>query len=65
MLRISPTGSAKNLSVLVDIAENAEVGVGDGDCKDKTDEKLTRSKNWNRAIGYLTPYAKQAFTQLR
>ena len=49
------------------MAEDAEVGsVGGGDCEDETVEKspLT-SKNSVGATGYLTPGAKQAFTQLR
>ena len=49
------------------MAEDAEVGsVGGGDREDETVKKspLT-SKNSNRATGYLTPDAKQAFTQLR
>ena len=49
------------------MAKDAEVGSIDGsDCENKTVEKspLT-SKNFNRAMGYLTPNAKQAFTQLR
>ena len=59
------TQSAENLSSLM--AEDAEVGgVGGGNCEDK---KVKRSsltfKNSNGAIGYLTPNAKQAFTQLR
>ena len=45
-------------------AEIANIG-GGGDCKDKTVEiSLLTSKNSNRATGYLTPNAKQAFTQL-
>ena len=57
--------STKNLSLLV--AEDAEVGsIGGGDCKDKTVKRSPlASKNLNRATGYLTLNAKQAFTQLR
>ena len=48
------------------MAENAEVGSIGGDCENKTVERSPlRSKNSNRATGYLTPDAKQAFTQLR
>ena len=57
--------SAENLSLLV--AEDAEVGsIGGGNYEDKTVKRspLT-SKNLNGATGYLTPKAKQAFTQLR
>ena len=60
MLKI--TRLAENL--LLSMAEDAEVGsVGGGDHKDKMVEKspLT-SKNLNRAIGYLTPKARLAFT---
>ena len=50
------------------MAKDAKVGsIGcGGDCEDKTVKKspLT-SKNSNRATGYLTPSAKQAFIQLR
>ena len=54
MLRASPTQSAKNLSLLVDMAEDAGAGVGGGDCKDETVEK-SLSKNSNGATDYLTP----------
>ena len=50
------------------MVENAEVGSigGGGNCENETVERsLLISKNLNRAIGYLTPNAKQAFTQLR
>ena len=48
------------------MAEDAEVGsIGD----DREDETVERSpltfKNLNGAMGYLTPDAKRAFTQLR
>ena len=50
------------------MAENAEVGsIGVGG--DSEDEIVKRSpltsKNSNKATAYLTPWAKQAFTQLR
>ena len=61
MLRASPTRSAKNSSLLVDMAEDTEVGVDGSDYKDKTVGR-SPSKNSNRAIGYLTPDARQAFT---
>ena len=64
MLRASQTRSAKNLSLLVDMAEDAEVGVDGSDCEDKTVGR-SPSKNSNGATGYLTPNARQAFTQLR
>ena len=64
MLRASPTQSAKNLSLLVDVAKNAEVGVGVSDCEDKTVGR-SPSKNLNGATSYLTPNARQTFTQLR
>ena len=39
---------------------------GGGDCEDKMVERLPlTSKNLNGAMSYLTPSAKQAFTQLR
>ena len=64
MLRI--TKSAKNLSF--SIVEDIKVGsIGSGsDYKEKTVKRspLT-SKNWNGVIGYLTPDAKQIFTQLK
>ena len=51
--------------MLIDLAEVDKVGAGDNsDCKDETVRKLP-SKNLNRATVYLTPDARQAFTQLR
>ena len=50
------------------MAENTEVGSIDdgGDCEDEMVEKSPLiSKNLNRATVYLTPDAKQGFTQLR
>ena len=49
------------------MAEDAKVGsVGGGDREDETVKRLLLiSKNSNRATNYLTPAAKQAFTQLR
>ena len=50
------------------MAEDAKVGSigGGGNCKDETVERSPLiSKNWNGATGYLTPCAKQAFTQLK
>ena len=64
MLRTSPTQSAKNLSLLVDVAKNVEVGVDGGNCEDETVKKSPHSKNLNRA-GYLTTKARLAFIQLR
>ena len=64
MLRASSTQSAKNLSSLVDMAEDAEVGVCGGDCKDETVGRLP-SKNSNKATCYPTPNARRAFTQWR
>ena len=64
MLRASPTRSAKNLLLLVNMAEDAEVGVDGGDREDKMVGR-SPSKNSNKATGYLTPDARQAFTQLR
>ena len=55
----------KNLLLSIDVAEVDEVGVGGGgDCKDETVER-SLSKNLNKAIGYLSPDARRAFTQLR
>ena len=49
----------------MDVAEIDEIGVGGGgNCEDKTVEK-SPSKNSNRAMRYLTPDARRAFTQLR
>ena len=61
MLKMSPTQLAKNLSLLVDVAKDAEVGIDSGDCEDKTVKRSPRSKNLNRA-SYLTPKARLAFT---
>ena len=64
MVRTSPTRSAKNLLSLVDVAEDAEIGVDGGDLEDETVERSLHSKNLNRT-GYLTSKARLAFTQLR
>ena len=49
----------------MDVAEVDNVGVGGGDdCKDKM-VRRSSSKNLNKATGYLTPNARQVFTQLR
>ena len=58
MLRISLTRLVKNLLILVNVAKDAEVGVGGGNCKDKTDKKLPRSKNLKGATDIITPNAK-------
>ena len=50
------------------MAEDAEVGSinGGGDCKVETVKRSPFiSKNSTGAIGYLTPGARQAFTQLK
>ena len=49
------------------MVKDIEVGsVGGGDRKDETVEKLPlTSKNSNGVIGYLTPKARLAFTQLK
>ena len=48
------------------MAEDVEVGSIGSDRKDETVKRsLLTSKNSNGATGYLTPDAKQAFTQLR
>ena len=65
ILRTSPTWSAKNLSLLIDLVENAEVGVGGSDREDETNRRSPNSKNTNGARGYLTLKAKLAFTQLK
>ena len=49
----------------MDLAKDAEISVNISDYKNKTDKRLPRSKNSNRATCYTTPNAKQAFTQLR
>ena len=64
MLKTNETQSAKNLSLLVDVPEDAEVNIGSGDCENGTVKRSPRSKNLNGA-GYLTLEARLAFTQLR
>ena len=54
--------SAENLSVLVDMAEDAEVGEGDGG-DDKT-VKRSPFKKPNVPIGYLSPYASMLIAHL-
>ena len=59
------TKSSKNLLLSIDVAEVDKVGIGSGsDWEDKTVWR-SLSKNLNGATGYLTPDARQAFTQLR
>ena len=64
MLRASPTQSGKNSSLLVNVAEDAEVGVGSNNREDETVGR-SPSKNSNGVTSYLTPDARQVFTQLR
>ena len=66
MLKTSfTTQSGEYLLLLVDVTEDAEVNFVDGsDCEDKTVKRSLRSKNSNRAIGYLTPKTMLAFIQL-
>ena len=50
------------------MAEDADIGsiVGGSNCEDETVKRsLLKSKNSNKATGYLTPGVKQAFIQLR
>ena len=60
---LKTTRLAKNLSLLL-MVEDAEVDSKSGDCEDET-AKWSLSKNSNGAMGYLTPNARQVFTQLR
>ena len=60
----SVTKSSKNLLLSIDVAEIDEVGGGGSDRQDKM-VKRSPSKNSNKAMGYLTPNARQVFTQLR
>ena len=58
----SATRLSKNLLLSINVAEVNEVGVGDcGDCEDETVRK-SPAQTLNRATGYLTPDARQAFT---
>ena len=65
-LMLQTNGSSKNLPSSMDVAKCDEIDTvgGDGDCKNET-VKRSPSKNLNRAIGYLTPKARLAFTILR
>ena len=50
----------------MNVAESSEIGGGGGgNREDETVEKSQCSKNSNRTTHYLTPNARQAFTQLR
>ena len=62
----STTRLSKNSLLSINMAkvDKTDVGVGGGEYKDETVGRLP-SKNSNRAIGYLTSDARQAFTQLR
>ena len=46
------------------MADNAEIGDGDGNCEDKMD-KRSPSKNSNRDMSYLTTNAKKTSVQLK
>ena len=48
----------------MDMAEVNEFDFCDGDCEDETVE-TSPFKNLNKATSYLTPNARQAFTQLK
>ena len=66
MLRTSSeTRSSKNLLLLKDLTKIDEIGVGGGGNGEDEIIERSLSKNLNRAISYLTPDARQAFTQLR
>ena len=57
--------SSNNPLLSIDVAEINEVGVGnDHNCEEKTVGR-SLSKNLNRVTGYLTPDARQIFTQLK
>ena len=59
----SPTRLSKNLQSSMGMAESEEVSDADGgDCEDGTIKRSLRSKNLNRAMGYLTPNARQTLT---
>ena len=64
MLKMSLNQLVKNLSLLVNVVEDAEADVSAGDCEDKTGGRLPRSKHSSRA-GYLTSKARLTFTYLR
>ena len=64
MLRTRLTQSAKNLLLLVNVAEDTKAGVGGGDRKDKIGRRSLRFQNLSGA-NYLTPKARLAFTILR
>ena len=49
---------------MIDVAQVDEIAVGGGDCKDEMFER-SLFKNFNKAIGYLSPKARLSFTQLR
>ena len=59
----STTKSLKNLLLTIYITRSNKVyGSDGGNCEDRTIEKSIRFKNLNKATGYLSPKAKQAFT---
>ena len=47
------------------VAEVDEIGVGGGSAHEDETVGRSPSKNLNGATDYLTPYTRQAFTQLR
>ena len=55
----------------MDVAESDEIsssggsGGGGNNCEDGTVKKLLRSKNLNKATGYLTSNARQTFIKLK
>ena len=62
ILMLKTTQSGKNLLSLM--AKNDKVDSNCSNCDNKTIKKL-QFKNLNRAIKYLTPKARIAFTQLK
>ena len=61
---LKTTQAVENFSL--SIAKDAEVGSIDDDYEEKPFERLSlTSKNLNKAIDYLIPKARLAFTQLR
>ena len=48
----------------IDVAEVDEVGIDTGSDRENKTVGRSPSKNSNKAMGYLTPNARRAFTQL-
>ena len=53
MLKTSPTQSINNWLLLIDMAENPDIGIDSNNCKYEMDKRSPGSKNLNKNTGNL------------